>query len=652
MLKKLYWTIGLLCIFLVYQVGLSVKIAKTPQQPGKEKVVKQLKMPTPKLKKLQAIAKNKDKILKRENEQDKGNLQHFLKKPKVGDYTIPFSFRKIDFESGKPGGQRISNLLINGSSAATVSFGDSIVVTFEFAPGAFTAIIYVYIDVNQNGIIDPSDMLIDSPYPFFDNSVEDEDTTWGYFRYTIPQEGEGSLDRINADFVIEVDDGYSSGTATLSVNQAVTGYSISGSIIPGYEKVVIVAVSWEIGQYVTITDMNGDFTLYVPDDTPRDWTMVAADFLQVHGNVIPPEPQSIYINGAITNYNFLFQNADAWVQGTVMDENSAGVEGIHILAENNVPEFLLDTTDVSGNYLGGVLSNFFNVGLWLTETDLWPNYLARAYGTEVYPIYGDTITADISVYQADSYISGNIYLDGAPVWGVLLVGISMDYENYIITYSNLDGSYQLPVASELDMTGGYFIVVESLPDDIFSTPEFYEFIPSGSSNINFDLTRITGGVEGYVYDYQTGLPVVDTWISVYNDTLWYDTDTDEQGYYRINALPGDYVFEVNHWNYVPIQRFDLSIQDYLIREDYQLVEFGDCYLAGNVSNQSGLPLEGARITFFDFYSGSFQSNAFTDSAIRLLSFMEHPGQQSIHWTLNWKLVAGLAAPLRKKQAES
>jgi hypothetical protein len=186
MLKKLYWTTGLLFIFLVYQVGLSTEPAKSPQQPGKEKVVKQLKMPTPKLENLQAIAKNKDKILKQKNEQDKGNLQHFLKKPKVGDYTIPFSFRKIDFESGKPGGQRISNLLINGSSAATVSFGDSIVVTFEFAPGAFTAIIYVYIDVNQNGIIDPSDMLIDSPYPFFDNSVEDEDTTWGYFRYTFP----------------------------------------------------------------------------------------------------------------------------------------------------------------------------------------------------------------------------------------------------------------------------------------------------------------------------------------------------------------------------------------------------------------------------------------------------------------------------------
>lgn len=50
----------------------------------------------------------------------------------------------------------------------------------------------------------------------------------------------------------------------------------------------------------------------------------------------------------------------------------------------------------------------------------------------------------------------------------------------------------------------------------------------------------------------------------------------------MRILPtGEYVLKINNWDYVPIHRPSVVIKDELIREDYQLVEYGeDCILVG------------------------------------------------------------------------
>lgn len=560
---------------------------------------------------LKILTKKQLKLRESAGKQKSDLVQEKFQKPthKADAFRNPFLSKKgkVNFSQKLGQGIKASNLLINGSNSATINIGDSVHITFDFSPGAETAQLMVYIDTNHNGIIDPDEVEVsDGGDLLIDNSWNDMDPILGSYSQVVFS-GEDGPNRANADFIFEVNDSYASGTATLSIQQMTTTYSIYGSVIPNRENIVVGVMS-DTAVFYTLTNSLGNYTIYVPDNLPRNWMVFSADFLQIYYNIIPPPPQVLFINGSI-NFNLNYQNATAWLQGTIIDENSNPVPSVQISGGSDGSfTIYMDTTSANGNYLGGAYPESF--WFYMNENDLWPNYLAR-WEEEAVLTTGDTATLDFNVYQTDSYISGHVYLDGNPIWGAKIEAGNWWEGCFIQTYSELDGSYQIPVASELDFYGGYDLELGDIPDYIINN-DYYWNINSSSSGIDFNLERLVTGANGYLTDYLTGSPVEGAWIQFYNDSLYFYTSSDQNGYYLTGLLPGTYVMEISHWNYVDIQRFDIEIEDNIISEDYRLVEYGNCNLSGNVTSNNSNPLQGARIDIIDYYTENLQQTIITD----------------------------------------
>ena len=456
------------------------------------------------------------------------------------------------------------DIKLNGEDQTTIVQGEPIVVTIFFSDNCFEADVTWWADMNDNAVWeDQIDLIIpDSGGSIVDNDIEDEDPTVGVYQITVEvNDGPNMVANIGMFFVAEDTGGIDD--AFVFIDPLVSDYSISGDVTPAIANLIVMAMNEDEEMFMTATSSTGSYQNYVAD--AGIYYIMAFDPLNVlNGMFSLTNYDPIDVNGHLTGYDFTFEPGNSTIEGTVTNESNNSVEGITVYARQEGPTSVWGLTDENGFYQIGVIE-----GTWYIDfnpEELIPDYM-RPQEVEVEILEGNTETVDITLYETDSFIEGTVYLDGVPTQG-FEINAWNDMVGDSRVNSSLNGTYDLPVASEANPVGGYNVNI-----DIWNIPglyveENYSNIMTGTSGIDFHIITASGGIEGYLYDSVTLEPIDEGWISAYDGTNYYNTGTDNDGYYTLYLPNGTYDVWAQGEMY-----YQQYIDDVLIDDDYVNIDF-------------------------------------------------------------------------------
>ncbi|MEA2096169.1 MAG: carboxypeptidase regulatory-like domain-containing protein [Candidatus Cloacimonadota bacterium] len=485
-------------------------------------------------------------------------------------------------------------VLINGVNQATITQGEDFVITINFSSGSSQAATSMWVDMNDNAVWEDNiDLIVPGEGgEIFDNSPEDENPEDGVYEITVSGEEDGpnGVSNLGLFYVAEdsggLDDGY------LWIDPIDSNYSVSGSVTPAAHNVIIMAAT-ENETWMTTTDVSGNYQNFV--DPAGEYMLMAFDPINVLGGMISITMyEEVLINGHLSGYDFEFIEGNSTINGYVLDQTGDPVINVTVSASQGGPSGIFNQTDEDGFYELSVIEGNWYVDV--SDDDLFPDYMSADH-EEIYIEEGATETVDFTVYSTDATITGTVYFDDIPASGYE-VNAWNDEIGETEAYSIGNGTYSLSVSSEADALGGYCVNV-----DIWDVPgiyveENYNNIISGSTNINFHIYTVTGGIEGQILNANTMQPAEDCWVSANDGTNWFNTGVDEDGYYQLPLPNGTYTVEANGEMYYQQIVEDVEVMDELVQLDFLLdpVQFdgaleGTIYEAGTT-----IPIENAEVS--------------------------------------------------------
>ena len=503
------------------------------------------------------------------------HFRNFLKFQRNNDLQLPnwlYSseesssnhFQKPDIEKNS---RDIIDIKINGEDQTTIVQGEDIVITIYFSDNCFDAYMELWVDMNDNGTWEENiDLQVpDNNETFADNDPDDEDPTVGVYQITITGEDDGpnNVSNLGILFLVEDDGGFDEGF--VFINSITSDYSVAGSITPVAANIIIMAMNEDEDIWMTTTDPTGDYQNFVQE--PGLYFLMAFDPLGVFNGMFSTTVYNdVDINDHLTGYDFNFVQGNSTIEGTVTDENGDFVEGVTVYAQQDEsPGGVWDITDQNGFYQVLVIEGAWEIGL--NDDDLMPDYM-EPEEAEVYIEEGDTQIVDFMIYETDSFIEGTVYLDGIPATGFEIQSWN-DLVGGSFTISGVDGSYDLPVASEANASGGYYVQLDIWDIPGIYVDEYYSNIITGSSGIDFHIHTATGGINGYIYDSVTLEPIDESWISAYDGVNYYSTGTDN-GYYQLYLPNGTYEVWAQGDMYYQEYIEDIVINDVYVHIDFYL----------------------------------------------------------------------------------
>ncbi|MEA1913500.1 MAG: T9SS type A sorting domain-containing protein [candidate division WOR-3 bacterium] len=386
--------------------------------------------------------------------------------------------------------------LINGDSVATDTVGSLMFVEGHLEGGDTTGLITMYIDLDNDGLIDPED-----PAMFYaiviDGSWEDIDESKnGYFS------AEEMMFPVSGDYIITVEDNISSDQVILHNKPLTSSYSIYGNISkPDTSGLAVLAGPMEVEDMIgDITDIDGNFVIHISDTYVGSYLnfglMNVRDTLSEY---LGPVRDSIHLSGNVLHNDSMTPTDYSMIQGWFVDETDlpytkpivAQAVGYYVDIFGN-PCLCLQhgsvTTGVGKMFLHtsplGKEGNRWNVDLDL-DSDPYsmspPDIEGISFGSTP-----DTLTDTITIYSCDAAIAGTVFIDDNPAdtievwaWNDTTGGAP-----YTRTYS--DGHYRILVSS---YANSYWVGIET--ED--SVAEGDQLVAPGSTGVNFHI--ITSGIE-------------------------------------------------------------------------------------------------------------------------------------------------------------
>ena len=115
-----------------------------------------------------------------------------------------------------------------------------------------------------------------------------------------------------------------------------------------------------------MTGFLGTYQIYVPDDVENASCMVGVlSMLDMEGNYVAPDMQTIQVDGHIDGINFLYLQPDGNFEGIVMDaqENPIGNAAILITNQEDTSDFAVTTSDSTGAFSVPLLNGGYNVSV-------------------------------------------------------------------------------------------------------------------------------------------------------------------------------------------------------------------------------------------------------------------------------------------------
>ncbi len=606
-----YWWSVIISLIVLFSISMVFAADEIVSSPDIEKISQ--------MRDKQAISAQKAKFLKLSEQmrqvksrdvRNPKKLERDMALPKnpfnsTGDGILPSpSSREIFFNSGRMSmttPPNPINVMINNAEADTIVQGDDIILTIDFSDSSFEADIAIWIDFDGDGLFDPDvDMQIDDSEQIMDNDMEDEDSAWGRYQMTMHGDDDEGPNRVsNLGIFFEAMDIGGSDVGYVYIEPLNGPYSVSGTVTPPMENIIIVAVPLDslVGghedgpaPWMTVTDVTGAYTNYVA--IAGSYYIMAFDFLEVtDGMYADTSYWDVIIDDALVGYDFNFITPTSAIEGYVEDEFGMAVEGIYVWADEDWGDGpgRQAETDTNGYYFMSIEEGDYRVGL--DSWDLIPDYLVPRDSVIYVPDY-DTVGLDFGVYSTDSFISGTVYLNDLPFEGALVSAES--WLGWTESQSGSDGYYELSVSSLADGMGGYHVNIrdrDELPPGTVQL-NWPGNVMTGSDTIDIYLATFPGGVEGRVYD-DMGNPIW-AWIQIHNEFNHFDWGTNHEGYYNLPLPNGDYEMIVGSDGFYATYD-SIFVMDGIVYRDFWLQPMTiDGSISGFVYNQNdGSPLHGA-----------------------------------------------------------
>ncbi len=522
----------------------------------------------------------KEKSLKQETK--------VLKLEQIKLFGKPTPFYKAPFVSGPSKNSSlnkalISNVLINGKLHDTISIHDSYSLTFSFAPNFISAVVNVYADIDNDGIISSDDVLI-SDGLVMDNSEFDEDFTDGSYRDTYS--GTSIYSSIESSLIFEINDYQSISQAMVTVKQKTSDRVIFGTISPPLKNMFVYADFSYGGMYV-IADSLGKFMLNVePGQTQA--SLYLHDVTGISNGYLNPDYKTIDITEDTTEVNFELTPATAFIEGYVKDQNGNPVNQVLVQASNN--DSKITKTDSTGYYKIGVAEGDY----YLYLNDISSEYMRNNGNKKVTVLNNSTIQSDFILIKANSSISGKVFYNSNGIGGIPIEVYGDSLYNFLL--SSADVSYTIPVYQPNSGATFYNASVYSIPSGYYVTIPVIAGIQPGATNVNFEIQKVTGGIQGRITNSRTNEPISNAYIYCSGSGYYRYTYSNESGYYRISLYPGSYSLNIYADSYFAFYT-DFYVSASMITKNISLYRSGS--FSGTVKDEEGNPISYANIMGID-----------------------------------------------------
>jgi Carboxypeptidase regulatory-like domain/Secretion system C-terminal sorting domain len=492
-----------------------------------------------------------------------------------------------------------TNALINGKTADTVEVGDNEVLTFSFAPGYVSAALLIYYDADNDGLVSDKDLLLSSSILLMDNDENDADPAPG--KYSLRSGVNLSLTGLVGSYILSVNDFQTLSTAHLVVLQKPAAAIVHIATNPPVPNLLVQVYAGSLLE-ILFTDSAGRADVTVDRLASPQPEFSLYDFKGNAGAYIPPANQFPLLSSDTTDILFSYIAAPSSLRGVYLDNSGAPIPGAQVYAYGSYD--VRTTTDASGTFRLGVTSGTWYVSVQPPSAD----YMLTNSSAAVSVASSDsTVHLGLVGVKANSTISGTVHYLSGGVGGVLVDASQDSLSNTILT--GADGSYTLPVWKPQTGSDSCFVypylgiytyfVIETSPKTVLP----------GAQNVNFTLSRVTGGMAGKVIDERTGFPLAGATLSLWGP-VYISCTTDDSGSYRVPLEDG------NYWVYVYAQGYFsysssnvVVVAGGIVTLDFLLTPCG--VISGIIRDKEGRGIPGLNISAHDstgLYYGSASSD--------------------------------------------
>ncbi len=451
----------------------------------------------------------------------------------------------------------VSYVRLDGETFLQTNVPDTVEVTADCAQPGNRVTAEIYLDMNDNGLVDGEELLVQFAYlndgiPSLKNEQgekipgDDDAQINGLLSHFLEiLEEDYSFSTIPMQFVIRLtDQDRSAAQAVLRVlpppvQRPYIGGTVTdaGSAAP-LDSMAVVAYETTTDDYrATISDGAGRYLLNVE---AGQWRVFTRDLRNYYA---PADSQTISVaaqDSAVAD--FALSPYPAYITGKVDSSGSSPVPGVMVAAVEESFDTWVGWTRADGHYRIGVTPGTY---------DIYPLFLPAGYASNpprhlnVVVNSGDVIEGKNFVLgRPTSHIEGQVtYQAGGGAGGVTINAFSVAGYNYT-TYTDEDGHYSLAVlaasymiSAELEgyqvtapVTGFYFSVTVQLNQTV--TGKDFVIAPTGGG---------PASISGTVTYQAGGQPAEGVYAVIYNDQEnsslgWDFTETDGVGYYQFGDI--------------------------------------------------------------------------------------------------------------------
>jgi len=370
---------------------------------------------------------------------------------------------------------QVTNLKINGvSSNFTMVQGDSLKWEYNLPIGG-SATAEAWVDLNGNGIIDPS-----TDIPLFgamtqtdgqssqDNGPGDMDgLVNGHILTTV-----GNIGLAPTKYIFK----FSNGGIAQTIAGTVTAlpsptYTIKGVVtVPGKSaQNIYVSAGGDNGvqgEWDAVTDAGGNYTInFNASAGGLQW------YIQPQNQIPPyvqPTPISITLTGSLTGINFTYQQSAAKIFGYLKGEDGHVFVNVGINSGPQNGGYGKNTTTDANGFFQFVysLNDITSSPVWMVQASIngvAPMYLSPHVDAISLHQY-DSLRVDLTAYIANDSITGRITLDGHAPGGISFQLYAFEQDSGQ-TSANTDpntGNFTLHVSKKVR---NYYLGVNNLPQN-------------------------------------------------------------------------------------------------------------------------------------------------------------------------------------------
>lgn len=383
-------------------------------------------------------------------------------------------------------------------SAVSNTYSGSITLNIAGLTYGETVKVQTYLDLNDNGVVDPGEPLIDVfnltdggvaviggvtniSVPFDSNPASGAITAALSFAPTLENVVGQKIYRVVSD----PPGAFTPATATLNVTNAAQAQSISGIVysngVAPLANAVVVALTATNTSYVaaTVADASGNYFLTLPAGS-----YVLLSVLPGYFTDQSLAPFVTLTNGASATNALSLTNGVVSISGQVIDAGNSNVLGGVFLQAQANSYFAIAFTDTNGDYTFGAASNNWKINVSPERLSRRGYVTPQGEVVKVNATLGSVSSANFGLYQGNALFYGQLTVTNTPVANVAVQDNDSDEYFNGKSYTDANGNYAVVALVDTNVLGTNdygWVSTADLSDG-----------GSGSALLNFIFNQATG----------------------------------------------------------------------------------------------------------------------------------------------------------------